>query len=401
MLAAPAAMLLASLLALPLDTTIAQGRAAGWGTSGAAPMLEVWTFADGMPQRFDGDSVLVRRVMQWSVPVTAAIPLGRRWTFDVSGAYASGEVELEGADPTLATDRYELTGLTDIKVRLVGRLLGDNVVLTLGANAPAGKASLSRDELRGLAVLAAPALRMQSVAVGTGPGGTAGLVLARSIGRWGVALAGSYEHRGSYAPVAALTAGTDEPAFDPGPVVRVSLGTDGLVGQHGMTLTLSADLYSADTFATQIAGGGENRASIQLGPTAAAEWQLRLAAPPLRELTVYASDRYRSEYKQNGERALGSSGNQFEAGMQMIAPLTRTVGFLIAADGRHHTGLKVDDALATAAFAGGGGTTGFDVSSGSTTFRALVRAQFGRIESGTARSNAQGLGAGLVLSHRF
>lgn len=399
--AALPAALLAALLACPLETAAAQSRSAGWGSSGTAPMFEIWTFDGGVPQRFDGDSVLVRRVMQWSIPVTVAIPLGRRWTFDVSGAYASGLVELVGADSTLATDRYELTGFTDARVRLVGRLIGDNVTITLGGNAPSGRTSLTRSELRGLAVLAAPALRMQTVAVGTGPGGTAGLVLARAIGRWGLALGGSYEYRGSYAPVAALVSGTNAAALDPGEVVRLSLGADGLLGQHGMTLTLSADLYSPDAFTTEASAGAASRTSIQLGPTAAAEWQLRIAAPWLRELTLFANDRYRSEYSLNGSTVRGSNGNQLEGGIQMVLPLTRTLGFLLAADGRHHTGLKVDDALATAAFAGGGATAGFDIASGATMFRALARAQLGRIESGTASSNAKGIGGGLVLSHRF
>lgn len=390
---------IAGIALLPMSAA-SQPRAIGWRTSSLGPLLEVWSFGDGMPQHFDGDSVLVRRVVQWSVPVSAVVPLGRRWTFDVSGAYASGEVELDGADPTLDTERYELAGLTDVKVRLVGRLIGDNVMLTLGANAPAGNASLTRDELRGLAVLAAPMLRMQSVAVGTGPGGTAGLVLARSVGRWGLALAGSYEHRGSYAPIASLVAGTDAPALDPGEVVRLSVGADGLIGQHGMTLTLSTDLYSADAFTTASAGG-ERRTSIQLGPTATAEWQMRFAAPRLRELTLYAIDRYRSEYEQDGVTAAGSSGNQLEAGLQMVAPFSRVAGILLGVDARHHTGLKVDDALATAAFAGGGVTAGLDFGAGGTAFRVLVRGQGGKVESGTASSDARGVGGGVILSHRF
>ena len=393
------ALLALALAALPAVTAAQDRRSPA--VAAASPLLEHWSFGDGIRQRFGGGDVVVRSATQWSIPLSLAIPIGTRWTADISGAYASGEVQLASFDSTLRTDSYVLSGMTDVKLRLVGRLVGDNVLVTVGANVPTGETTLDQESLSALAVLAAPALRLQSPALGLGPGGTVGLVLARPIGGWAWALAGSYEHRGSYAPIAALVAGAPDPTLDPGEVVHVSLGADGLIGQHGLTLSLTGDLYSSDAFSTRAATGPTSRTVIRLGPTGSAELQLRIAAPRLRELSVYAVDRYRSSYKQDGRTVAGSSGNQLDAGARAVVPLSRTMGLMLGLDARHHTGLDVDDALATAAYAGAGGAIGLDIGRGDGIVRVFSRAQFGRVESGDASATARGLGAGVAYSRRF
>lgn len=394
-------LLLAVLAAMALPAPAPAQDRRSPGVAATSPLFEYWSFGNGIRQRFGGGDVVVERVTQWSVPLSVIVPIGSRWSADVSGAYSSGQIRLAGRDSSLRTGGYALTGLTDVKVRLVGRLVGDNLLFTIGANAPTGRTTLDQEALSALAVLAAPALRLQSPALGLGPGGTVGLVIARPIRGWAWALAGSYEHRGSYAPVAALVSGAPDPTLDPGEVVHLSLGTDGLLGEHGLTLSLTGDLYSADAFVSRGAAGPASRTVIRLGPTGSAELTLRIAAPRMRELTLYAVDRYRSAYRQDGRSVAGSSGNQLDAGARAVVPLGRALGLMLALDGRHHTGLDVDDALATAAYAGGGASVGLDIGRGAGVMRLFGRAQLGRIVSGDASASARGVSAGVAYSRSY
>ncbi len=387
--------------AFAAEGLLAQQRLLGIRSTQVSPIHESWTFGDGVVQRVNEDSVLVKRVTQWSIPVMVAIPLGSRLTFDASAAYAMGQVVLDGVDPGTGSDRYELAGPTDVKVRLVGRVVGDNVLVTLGANAPTGTVSLGQEELSALRVLAAPVLRLQTPGLGRGAGGTAGVVLARQLGGWAWALGLSYELTGSYAPIAAFTSGAPSPDLDPGDALHVSLGADGLVGEHGMTIALAVDSYTPDDLRFPEVGGGGTRSEIHLGPTFSAEWQLRIAAPRLRELTLQLADRYRTEYKQEGSTVVGSSGNQIEGGLRIVIPAGRSMGILVALDGRHHTGLEVDESLATAAMAGGGATLGLEIGGGAFVMQPFVRGQFARIDAGGSKTDARGIAGGVTLTMRY
>jgi hypothetical protein len=367
-----------------------------------APAFESWSFGDGIlqPALRTGDSVFVRRASQWSTPVSASTVLGRGWSLDLSAAYVSGTVTLAARDTVLHTDEYTLDGLTDVRLRATGRLIGDAVLVTLGANIPSGTTSLDARELSALRVLAAPALGFQAPALGTGPGGTAGLVLARPMGSWAWALALAYEMRGTYAPIAAFTAGASEPDFDPGDAMHVSLGTDGLVGAHGMTLGVSADFYTDDEL-TSGGEGGTTTATTKLGPIVTAEWQLRVATHRFRELALYAVARTRAKFERAGETVAGSDGQYYDAGVRGVLPLTRSSALVTTVDARYHTGLAVDRTLATAAVRAGGVTIGWarDVSA-TLSLQPFVRGQLGTLDSGGDRASVRGLSGGVSLTMR-
>lgn len=395
-LAAAAAVLQAPALA-------AQERLVGYRTAVLAPVYEAWSFGDGFaqPDAFGNADVRVTRASQWSLPLVAVIPIGERWTVDVSSAYASGDVELAARDAVLEVDGYALSGVSDVKLRATGQLLGDGLVLTLGVNAPTGKTSLGGAELAALRVLAAPALGFQTPALGAGPGGTTGLVLARQIAGWAWALGASYEIRGTYAPVAALTAGAPSPDFEPGGALHLSLGTDGLLGQHGMTLNVAADVYGRDRLTVKGADGSEARADVQLGPTLTAEWQLRVAAPRFSELTVYVVDRYRTSYEQGDSTVAGSSGNYLDFGARGVIPATRSLGIIARLEGRHQTGLEADNTLATAAMVTGAATLGLAYERGRYALQPFVRAQFGSVETGDENVGVNALAAGITFGARY
>lgn len=404
--------LLATLVAaaaLPIVATApahAQGTLAGRGTASVGAGAEWVSLGDGViqPGLLASDSVVVRRAMQWSVPFALIYPFGDRVTVDLAGTYSAGEVTLGGIDPALGKSTYELRGLSDLRLRATTHVVGDNVLFTLGATLPTGGTELDREELSALRVLAAPALGFQAPGVGRGPGGTAGLVLARQMGDWAWALAGSYEMRGSYSPVAAFTAGVPAADYDPGDAVHLSLGTDGLLGHHAMTFTVTTDLFTKDVLHLAEAsgsGGSSPIAAVSLGPVIGADWQLHVGTTAFRELTFYVSDRYRTKYQLDGATVDGSSGNYLDAGMRSVRPLGRGTDLLAGLQFRHQTGLDVDRTLATAAAASGGLTLGLSRVMGVLIVQPYLRGQVGRVDIGGERVTLTGMGAGLAIGARF
>lgn len=409
-----------SLVALPIAAAatmaagsapplLAQERLMPARSVNVGPTYERWSFGSGLrqPSTNGAGGVELRAASAWSVPVGASIGIGERWTIDLSGAYASGTVRLRSPDPALARDEYSLSGFTDLRARLTGRILGDNVLATVGANLPTGQTSLDAEQFAALRVLSAPALGLQSPALGTGPGATAGLVLARQIAAWAWALGASYELRRTYTPIA-FAAGVAAPDLDPGDAVHLSLGGDGLVGQSGMTLALSADLFTDDRLKVDagLAGGGNaiapDEVTTHLGPIFTVDWQLRVAAPRLRELTFYAVDRYRTAYERGGRRVAESSGNYADAGVRVIFGAAPSTGVLTALNVRHHTGLKSDSTLATAATAGVGLTLGLvRTFAGGYSLQPFLRGDYAKINSAGSSVGASGVSAGIGFGRRF
>jgi hypothetical protein len=379
----------------------AQQRLVGLRTVHAGPSFETWRFGGGARQLVGGDTIVVRSVTQWSVPIVAVVPLGREWTMEVSGAFSSGQVTLDGEDRVLRTDRYVLSGPTDIRVRAVGSLVRDRVLVTVGVNAPTGRTGLDAGEVAALRALAAPALRLQVPANGTGPGGTAGLVLAHRMAGWAWALGVAYELRGTYSPIAALTAGAPSVDYRPGGALHASIGAEGFIGEHGMSLSLTVDRFAEDELTLSGDGSVGTPPVVQLGSTLTAEWQLRVAARGWRQLTLYAADRYRSRYRQAGVTVAGSSGNQLDVGARGVLALSPSAGLVVGVSGRHHTGLDVGGTLATAGIAAAGATVGVARTVGRYTLEPFVRAQAGRIDVGGTTSSALGISGGIALGTRF
>lgn len=401
-----AKLLLAGLALAPLPAA-AQGRLVGYGTSSLTAMYERWSFGDGISQPVRGGeaTVLVERASQFSLPLTARMPIGPQWTFDVSAAYASGRVELAGSDPDLGTSRYSLSGITDARIRAVGRL-NPTVSVTLGVNLPSGKTSLDSAENEAFRVLAAPALSFQTARLGSGASGTAGVVLSRQLGSTlAGALGVSYELRGEYEPGALIPALASSD-YSPGDALRISAGLDGLVGQHGLTVGLSADIYpNTDEITDPELDGGS--LTSKLGPVLTADVQLRMATRGLRELTLYAVDRFRTSYSA-GSSVTGnaevpeSSGNYLDAGIRAVIPAGRRAGILVVPNFRHQTGLKSDDTFATAGVVSGAVTIGLIREIGSAyVLQPFIRGQVGRLESGEQSTTATGLGGGMTFGLRF
>ena len=363
------------------------------------PTIESWSFGDGLLQTtLRGDTVRLTRATQLSVPVATELWFGERWQVDLSAALVNGRVSLDARDAPLDVDEYSLNGLTDVKLGFTAHVIPDRLLFTLGLNAAPGGTELAADEIEAVRVFAAPALSLEVPSLGLGRAATAGVVVARQLGRWAWALGGSYELRSGSTPLV-ITSGFPALDFNPSDAIHLSLGTEGLVGPHAMTVGLSADVFSDDDYSS---GGQEiTSARTRLGPILTAEWQLRLATPRLRELVVYATDRYRTKYSRAGEKVAESSANYLDLGANGVAPLSTHTGLVMGVSLRHHSGLSADSSVASAAARVGGATLGLRYEYGSYLLQPLLRAQIGRLDTGRATADVREMVAGITLTRKF
>lgn len=363
------------------------GGSTRWGWE-VAPTFEQWSFGEGARE-------MVTSARQRSVPLVLVVPIGGSVVVDAFAAWTSGEVRArdgEGADR-----RYSLEGLSDVKLRAIMRVRGDAILLTMGLGIPTGRTELNAEEYAALRVLGAPSLRFHAPAIGTGLTAASGIVLTRQLAGWAWGFGASYEYRGDYAPLDAAAAGLETLKLDPGNAIRLTVGTEGLIGSGAMSMLASATLLGRDHLTSE---SGEQ--GFRFGPALALEWQLRPAIPGFSEVSLYAYDRYRMEFRDgSGGKVPGSSGNELEAGARGVIRLGRAVALTTSLDGRRHTGLKVNEALSTAAMAGGGATLGLSISTRRLTFQPFIRGQAGRMQSGDARFSISGFAGGLTIGSRM
>ncbi len=389
----------------------AQERLIGTRTVGSAASFESIGFrGDGLLQTaFAGlDTTRVQSVSQLTMPVTGSTPLGNGWRVDVTTLFASGRVTFNDSIGG-NTRSVSLTGISDVRARATGRLFRESVLMTVGVNAPTGRMSLSGDQFAALRVLASPALGMGSSPVGAGLSGTVGFVLAQQVGAWALAYGTSYEMRGQYQPVAALTAGAPSTDFLPGGVFRASVSADRLIGSHRLNVSVASDVFADD----RLRGGGivdtaglASESRVRLGPVLSTDAQLQIATSRLRDLLVFTSYRWRAPYARDGVTVERSSGQYVEGGVRMVLPWQRDRDIILSTDARWHSGLGVDQGLPTAGVTSGSVALALQLSRGLLSFQPFVRAQGGELRQRAAvvPSDIQrflGVGGGLVIINRF
>ena len=386
-------------MATDADRVFAQERLGATRYVVAAPTIERWSFGDGLLQTtLRGDTVRLGSATQLSLPVAAEIWFGDRWQLGVAAAFVDERVSLDATDPGIGVSEYRLNDVTDVKVAFTAHVIPDRFLVTLGLNAAPGGTELDPEEIEAVRVFAAPALSVGVPSLGLGNAATAGVVYARKLGAWGMALGGSYEHRTGSTPLV-IASGLPALDFNPSDAVHLSLGTEGLVGPHAMTAGVSVDVFSDD----QYSSGGQRitSARTRLGPILTGEWQLRVATQRLRELAVYVTDRYRMQYTRTGTKVPESSANYLDVGANGVAPLSPRTGLVMGVVLRHQTGAGADSAVASAAARVGGATVGLRYQRGNYTLEPLVRAQLGRFDTGIATSDVRNLVASIALTRRF
>jgi hypothetical protein len=388
----PALFVAASLMA---QAAVVQPVAAQDGGTRAAlvlaPSYSAWSFGTAVPQ----DSLLVKRAWQITVPVGASVTVGRL-TFDASGSMASGRVRLEDGRT------LELSGLTDVRFRGVARVIGDQLLLTVGLNAPVGATRLAGYEIDALGVLGSPALGFAAPTLGSGFGATAGVVYAMRAGSWAVAVGSSFERRSQYTPIEAQIAGVSSATeLKPGNVVRLSVGLDRIVGQGRLSFLLAGDWFGESRIEVPAPGGPPVDSRYKLGPQFSANVIWETGARGFRSLTVLLADRYRTRYTGfDGAKTPHSDGNVLEAAVEAVRGAPGKAGLYLRADGRLDSGLDVDDSITTAAMTAGALTLGVAAPLGRASLLPFLRFQAGRLDTGPTSTTALGWGAGVTLTVR-
>jgi hypothetical protein len=396
MSSAPRAQALCRSAALALGAVVISGGVLAAQTGRTvliAPTYQSWQFSDAVPL----DTIRVKSATQVSLPFLLSHALGARWTGSVSGAAFSSTVTTDGTSNNSRT----LSGVTDVRLRVNGRIISDVLQLTLGVNVPAGATGLSSSENDVLRVLAAPALGAQVAVPGLGFGGTAGLVLARSIGGWGFAAGTAYEQRGTYSPIDVIIAGRGaRTELAPGGTVHVSLGLDGLVGANRLSIGAVGDFYASDEIRS-ISNGNTKRDSYQLGPTGLVTMALQIANPRIRNFVLQVSERYRSSFKDGaGVVVAGSSGSYLEFNGTGTIGTAGRPSLVLGVDARQHSGLPVDNAFIGAGLTSVGATIGLSLPTGGVEWRPSVHVTTGSLKTQKLSTTMTSIAAGLTISAR-
>jgi hypothetical protein len=387
---------------------VAQDRLVGERVVGIGASFDAIRFSGaGLQQsNFSGlDSTRVRSLSQMSIPVTAVWPVGGGWRMDATALYAAGTVTFADATAAGGERRATLRGTSDMRLRASGPMLREGLLATIGVNLPAGQTSLNGEEFSALRILSAPALGVGSSPVGAGLSGTVGVVSAHDVGRWAIAAGLSYEVRGTFQPVAALSAGAPSTEFRPGGVVRGSLAADRVIGAHRLNLAFAADAFGEDRLQGD-ASAGDAVARVRLGPVFSSDIQLYLGVRHFRELLVYGSHRWRAPYARDGVTVNASSGSYVDIGTRGAVRVTPSIDIFSALDGRWHSGLGVDQGLPTAGVRSGSVTLGGSARRGPVTAQPYVRLQAGSLsqrgaEIAVPRQGFAGVVPGFVLFTRF
>jgi hypothetical protein len=362
-----------------------------------------WQFDDSLYEPVHSNLRIVR-AGQVTFPIVLSLPFGPNVGLDISGGYSWGAVEIEAPDGERAG--YFIYGPNDTRVRATVRFADDHVMLVGGYNAPTGSTSLDQIELGALRVLAAPALGFSPSQAGSGGGGNGGLVLTKDVSEWAFALGASYEIRGKYNPLDAITTGAPVPDYNPGDATHFTLGGNGPVGNAHATLSVNADFYTED----KVASSGQPLSTVQLGPTYGAFAQIDLGGSRFREFVFFVSDRFRSAYEVNGQSIAESSANYLNVGFRSSYPLSRVVDFTTGADARVQSGIKAQyaESIAAASATTFGATLGLAFRGASYSFTPFIGGQIGHLDPGagtgkvgTGSVNMLGGMAGISFTKRY
>lgn len=168
------------------------------------------------------------------IPVAVQVPAMPGLSFDIFGAWAEGRVE---RGDTL----YKLSGLVDTGVRAAYQATPWALV-TLGANVPTGDATHDGQEAIVASLLSTDILGFREASWGRGFALTASAAVARSMGNFGLGLAGAYSMRGKFSPDAA----DEDFEYQPGSEARIRLGVDRNFGNSTLTVGGTFITYTQD-----------------------------------------------------------------------------------------------------------------------------------------------------------
>jgi hypothetical protein len=378
----PARALCAALL---LAGARVQGQGVAVSTS-VQPTLQSWSFS-ALPSL---DSVRVRGVTQFSVPVQLQLSIGDRWLVEAITSYASSTLTTDGGRDSLASP---LSGPSDVRLRAVGRVFGERVLLTTQVNVPTGRTLLTRGELTTVEVTASPALETTVPVLGTGLAASVGAVFGWRRGAWALGAGASLEQRGQYQPVEARALGLSGPlTLAPGTVTRVSLAGDRLVGEQKLALFFATDFFGSDRVDIVPVGGTLQTRTYRLGPSVAFGGEMTAVTARFRSVRTSIVNRTRFAFQgPDGKPAAGSSGNRLDFSIKGVRGRPGRRALLLSLGGRFDTGLAVDQSIATAAMSAVSIGAGVEWPVTSVIISPSAALEIGRLDTGRGAAMARGI----------
>lgn len=219
-------LLLLAILLLPSARASAQGLSSS--ALIAAPNYTQFKFGTGTD---------ARTVSQLAVPIVLILPFAERFSMDVATAFADSKVEANG------TTASAINGLTDTQIRANLTLGSDAVVVTLGLNLPTGQYTVPEGQQEAAGQIGNDFLNYTISSMGNGLAGTGGLAVAKSLGAWNFAVAGSFRRSTEFA---AFSVASRDYRFTPADEYRVRVGADREIGTARLSIGVAYSAFGED-----------------------------------------------------------------------------------------------------------------------------------------------------------
>jgi hypothetical protein len=250
----------------------------------------------------------IDHVRQIAVPFAVAVPLGRRFSFDLGTWYASTSVKSGGNTTTFSS-------LTDTQLRLAYVLGNDALVASVVVNLPTGKETTTQAQFGTSAGASSNFLLFPVNTYGTATSVTPGLAAATSLGDWNVGISGSVRWTGEYKP---FKDGTDPKfKYQPGVEGRVRLGVDRLVGKSRFALGGTFSTFSND----QLTPGTGGSSTYSPGNRFLIDASF-MAPAGNGTVSVYAWNYHRTASNSSSNGTVGGKENILTGGVSGAFPLS-------------------------------------------------------------------------------
>lgn len=237
-IAAPrlAGVALAALMAAMPAVAAAQGR--GEIAVIGAPTVTSFGYGSGAAKR---------SVSQSTMPFVVLLPISERFSMDLSTAFASSAVAVNGAAVS------SISGLTDTQVR-GNYALGESMLITAGLNLPTGQYLIPASQQEAAGQIGNDFLNYGVSTMGTGFALTGGVAYARPIGTWNLGLGSSLRKATRFD---AFEVDSAPLRFTPSDELRLRVGVDRPIGDGQIELGLSYSAFGVDVADTTTYSTGD------------------------------------------------------------------------------------------------------------------------------------------------
>jgi hypothetical protein len=194
-----------------------------------------------------GSGPAKRTVSQSALPFVVLLPITERFSMDLSTAFATSEVAVNGA--AVST----ISGLTDTQVR-GNYTLGESLLLTAGLNLPTGQYLIPSAQQEAAGQIGNDFLNYGISSMGNGFALTGGVAYARPIGAWNLGLGTSLRKATRFDAFEVEAAPL---RFTPSDEIRLRVGVDRPVGDGQVDLGLSYSAFGVDVADTTTYSTGD------------------------------------------------------------------------------------------------------------------------------------------------